>query len=138
MEDTILLRSNHPTKYAIYCPVFLLVRFEKKAFSALRDCLLSVANIQKTENDITKKNHGRKDLCFHRFPMNIVSKTASRRVASSKFLRLIFKIASNLHFYITPKTKKWQYIRTRPFGSKCTFKSSRQALFFIAGAFLVL
>ena len=27
-----------------------------------------------------KKNHGRKDLCFHRFPMNIVSKTASRRI----------------------------------------------------------
>ena len=59
---------------------FYLLGLKKKAFSALRDCLLSVANIQKTENDITKKNHGRKDLCFHRFPMNIVSKTASRRI----------------------------------------------------------
>ena len=63
---------------------FYLLGLKKKAFSALRDCLLSVANIQKTENDITKKNHGRKDLCFHRFPMNIVSKTASRIVQVSK------------------------------------------------------
>ena len=137
MEDTILLRSNHPTKYAIYCPIFYLLGLKKSFF---RLTWLPSFSSQYTKNWKWhhKKNHGRKDLCFHRFPMNIVSKTALRRVASSKFLRLIFKIASNLHFYITPKTKKWQYIRTRPFGSKCTFKSSRQALFFIAGAFLVL
>ena len=83
---------------------FYLLGLKKKAFSALRDCLLSVANIQKTENDITKKIMGEKISVSIDFQWT--SFLRQHRVASSKFLRLIFKIASNLHFYITPKTKK--------------------------------
>ena len=83
---------------------FYLLGLKKKSFFRLTWLPSFSSQYTKNWKWHHKKNHGRKDLCFHRFPMNIVSKTASRIVQVS--IRLIFKIASNLHFYITPKTKK--------------------------------